>query len=209
MTDPYTPVADPYADLRRLAPEATPGPWRWWGHDGRTIALTTRGYGIAAVMAFARLGMQEAQPVFYKRSTKPEGGYIDGGKFRKAMDIAVRERDYRTDIAKLDHPDAEWIAAADPTTVSALIAERDALADILDAVRAVHGPVDTEAEFYCHDERGDAADEGCASFDECPGHMLPVTVCAECGHGHEDGYPMYRPWPCPTVELLRRIEGER
>lgn len=70
------------------------------------------------------------------------------------------------------------------------------------AALELHSPVETEAEFYCHDDRGRPADEGCATFDECPGHMLPMTVCSECGHDHEDGYPMYRPYPCPTRRAL-------
>lgn len=74
----------------------------------------------------------------------------------------------------------------------------------IDAALRLHSPFEVEAEFYCHDDRGRSADEGCASFDECPGHMLMMMVCVECGHDHEDGYPMYREFPCPT---RRALEG--
>ena len=98
-----------------------------------------------------------------------------------------------------------------PATIALLVpcdasgvASQEALAAIpqVRSVLDLHTPFDTEAEFYCHDDRGRDADEGCASFDECPGHMIQMRVCSECGHDHEDSYPMYRPWPCPTVRAL-------
>jgi hypothetical protein len=72
--------------------------------------------------------MRGAQPTFQVYSPtdydgvgpKPSGR--DGsGVMHPASELAVREVHYRDDIVDIDNPDAQWIAAADPTTILALI----------------------------------------------------------------------------------------
>lgn len=78
-------------------------------------------------------------------------------------------------------------------------------------IRERHTAMTVEAEFYCGDEDAFPEDaEGCpprpgASYpDDCPGHIIAVEVCQDCGHDHDDGYPIYLSYPCPTI---RHLEG--
>lgn len=64
----------------------------------------------------------------------------------------------------------------------------------------IHLPFTEEAEFYCFDD-GSERNWGCASYDDCMGHIVPMRRCAECGHDYEDDRIMFRPWPCRTAEL--------
>lgn len=75
------------ADARRLADAATEGPWYW----RNTLDPLLLGERSKAVMTFARMGMQGAQPQF----RGPDGYLIDAG----------RENLY-------DFPDARFIAAS-------------------------------------------------------------------------------------------------
>lgn len=111
MTAPNIP------ELRRLLAEATPGPWHWSGNERSGPYLATwgsEGLGRCVVMAFKRLGMQSAQPVF-----------VTGGLIQERCPT-VREVPYRDDIIDIDHPDARAIVA--------LRNDVPALLDLLDAV---------------------------------------------------------------------------
>lgn len=68
-------------------------------------------------------------------------------------------------------------------------------------LREIHTPYTEEAEFYCFAD-GTDNNWGCESYDECPGHEIPIEVCSECGHTYEDDRIMYRRWPCPTIKAL-------
>ena len=88
----------------------------------------------------------------------------------------------------------------------------DEVAGVVEALAERHSPYTTEAEFYCGDEEAFPEDaEGCpprpgaSCPDDCPGHIIPVEVCRDCGHDHDDGYPLYRAYPCPT---RRALDGE-
>lgn len=107
--------------LAKLATEATPGPWRWYGQIGRHIMLTTVGRGIVTVMGAKRLGMQGAESTFGVRRAEDRGKWGIGGVMTGASKLAIREVRYRDDIVGIDHPDAAYIAAASPDVVLALV----------------------------------------------------------------------------------------
>lgn len=130
MTDPL----DIDAIRARLA-KATPGPWRWWGHEKGPMCIVSLvpGGGLPFVMGFKRLGMREAQPTFSKGRT-PDG--IHSGLMTPASEMAVREVSYRTDIVGIDHPDAEFIAHA-PADTSFLLEHVHRLRGALDQIARV------------------------------------------------------------------------
>lgn len=103
--------------LRALLEAVTPGPWAWYGDltSHRVYLATVKG-GRRFVMDFRRWGFGGAQPRFQV-----------GGIMRAAADLATREAPYRGDIAEIDHPDARFIAAMNPTTVRALLDEVEGL----------------------------------------------------------------------------------
>ena len=112
--------------LETLAAAATPGEWGWYGSADTEIYLATRDRGRLFIMRFVRKGMQGAQPLL-QPIVKNRGMVraMDHLIFEVAPDATSRDdpRVYRGDIVGIRHPDAAWIAAADPTTVGALIAE--------------------------------------------------------------------------------------
>jgi hypothetical protein len=108
--------------LRALAEKATPGPWAWFGDlASHRIYLATVKGGRRFIMDFRRWGMSGAQPRFQV-----------SGIMRAAKELATREAPYRGDIAEIDHPDARFIAAMNPTTVRALLDEVEGLRARLD-----------------------------------------------------------------------------
>lgn len=112
--------------LKELAKKATPGPWGWFGYVSGPMYLATRHRGRQFVMQFARLGFQDAQPVFQHRDFQEKYG-----RMVKATALAVPEVDYRDDIVDIDNPDAQFIAEASPEKVLALI-------EVLEAVEALN-----------------------------------------------------------------------
>lgn len=90
----------------------------------------------------------------------------------------------------------------------ALRAERDAMAEQIERVRALHRPTTVEA------TQGECAAEECAHGDACP--TIPVGVCAECYRIGEDVYPwayegdglQHVGHPCPTIIALDGDGGE-
>lgn len=119
------PAIDPerLAALRAVAEAATPGPWQWRNYDSTGPDLVAAHSGMLYVMGFARLGMNYAQPTFAEREKK--NGRWTGGLMRKFSEWWKRDE-------KLA-PDARFIAAFDPSTALALIAqaERGAEAETL------------------------------------------------------------------------------
>ena len=117
--------------LRALTDAATPGPWAWYGDlTAHRIYLATVNGGRRFVMDFRRWGMSGAMPRFQV-----------GGIMRTIKELATREAPYRDDIAEIDHPDARFIAAMDPTTVRALL-------DEVERLRAVAAQVPSDVEFF-------------------------------------------------------------
>jgi hypothetical protein len=106
--------------LRQLAETATPGPWRWGGSITDPKLWTVYG-GHVFVMGFERCGMQGAQPTFQVYHNQPHDGT---GIMELASKLAVREVPYRDDIVDIANQDARWIAAADPTTILALLSDK-------------------------------------------------------------------------------------
>ena len=91
--------------LEAKARAARPGPWAWYGNTRMTdVYLATVRGGRNYVMDFVRWGVRGAQPRFNV-----------GGIMRTTKELATGE------CFSIDHPDAAFIAACDPTTVLALI----------------------------------------------------------------------------------------
>ena len=136
--------------LRELAETATPGPWQWYGNTKQyEVYLATTHSGRRFVMDFVRWGMGGAQPRF---QVTIDGEATGGGVMRSLVDLAggdarakekalglpvlgpLFEVDYRRQFVGIGHPDAAWIAAADPQTVLALLDEVDRLRGLVDAI---------------------------------------------------------------------------
>lgn len=112
-------------ELRKIAEEATPGEWMWRGNvDNQEIRLTTRS---KTVMDFVRWGMRCAAPRFQV------DGLMDRADEMVTFEVArhaTSRKDpkvYRGDIVDIRHPDAQFIAAANPSAVLELLAEVDRL----------------------------------------------------------------------------------
>lgn len=114
------------AELRAAAEKATPGPWRWEMnpkcHEARLCGGDPRGgYGAfdLTVMGFRRWGMSNAAPAF----RDPRGVMRRADEFM--VNAAGRDH-HATWFRLLDQLDANHIAAADPSTVLALLDALDA-----------------------------------------------------------------------------------
>lgn len=139
--------------LRELAEKATPGPWSW------NINLASKHVNLEArrntVMAFWRYGMSNAAPAFCRQ----EPCILERAEVHAKI---VPGREHHADwYQTIDHPDANYIAAANPTTILALLAE-------LEGLRAKVNPGSVA------DARGGAGPDGAYVFSdglESPGVM--------------------------------------
>lgn len=106
----------PIDSLKKLAEAATPGPWVWRQHKiSKEIDLAAPHGGGTIVMDFCRQGMQQAQPRFaITMDDEPRGRR--GGILVEASALIERNPE-----KLLRHPDAEWIAAANPLEILSLI----------------------------------------------------------------------------------------
>lgn len=77
----------------------TPGPWTW-NYSAGEFSLRTMDRGMLLVMGFARMGMNSAQPTFFK--WEGEDRERKGGFRLKAQEMGEMH----------DHPDARLIAFA-------------------------------------------------------------------------------------------------
>lgn len=84
----------------------TPGPWTW-NYSAGDFSLRTTDRGMLLVMGFARMGMNNAQPTFFK--WEGDNRERKGGFRVKAQEMGEMH----------DHPDARLIAFA-PTILEAL-----------------------------------------------------------------------------------------
>ncbi|MEU8920380.1 hypothetical protein AB0D10_05490 [Kitasatospora sp. NPDC048545] len=120
---------------------ATPGPWRWRGNtEARHLRLQTPHHGGLTVMDFKRWGMQGARPRFARDHLMyPANEMV-------TYEVAAWSKDiYRKDIVGIEHPDAEFIAAA-REDVPALLARVRELEAAIGAVLALPTATDEELE---------------------------------------------------------------
>jgi hypothetical protein len=111
---------DELGAIEARANAATPGPWQWRGNvDTHHLYL---GNSREVVMAFARWGMQSAQPMFRLKDWLEYARAF--ARYEVAPDATERTdpRVYRGDLRGLRHPDAEFIACA-REDVAALVRE--------------------------------------------------------------------------------------
>lgn len=132
-------MTDPYNALRNaLDAGPTPGPRRWeFNRQHKTVSLVGgRPHFDKTLMSFARWGLDGAAPEF--------NAEIKGDRFnvmRRVCDMPewlapYQGREHHSDwCMNVVHPDAMLIAAADAPTLTALLAERDALAAEVQALR--------------------------------------------------------------------------
>ena len=104
--------------IEARANAARPGPWMWRGNvDIHYVLLQSLAPGRWDVLDFARWGFSNAQPVFTDHKTgmltrpmkEPGGVRFDVCPAATARDDP---RVYRGDFVAINHPDAEFIAAA-------------------------------------------------------------------------------------------------
>jgi hypothetical protein len=125
-------TAQEHAERIALALEAgpTPGPWRW------EINMTNKSIHLVGgrpmfdktVMQFTRWGMGDAAPMFNEA--------IAGDKYNIMTRVSDRSdwiepfpgREHHARwCSRVKHPDANWIEAATPAALTALLSERTAL----------------------------------------------------------------------------------
>lgn len=114
------------SDIRAHLDRITPGSWRWGGNfDSRPAYIDLRSdFSLTPiVMTFDRWGTGGATPSF---SVREPGAHPASGLMTRAHELAKRQYSHRGDIGRVDHPDAEFIAAA-PDYVRHLLAENDRL----------------------------------------------------------------------------------
>ena len=136
-----------------IAP-ARPGTgWHWAGNTSNTghisLSAWVSGHGRCSVMAFWRWGMGGAQPSFIGRDVimRPAVEFVQYEVGNPSI-VGRQNRDhsvYREDISGIAHPIAAHIAAFDPTTARALIAEVLTLREQRDKVLALADDLAREA----------------------------------------------------------------
>jgi hypothetical protein len=69
-------------------------------------------------------------------------------------------------------------------------------------LREIHDPEEVEAEVWLDGPGERVHAELFPDCTDCDGHECVIQVSLECGYTHDGEYPLYRPWPCPTVRAL-------
>lgn len=121
----------------RLGRDATPGKWAWFGNtDAKSIYLATVDRGRVFVMDFVRWGKSGAAPRFngilgMKRAD-------EYAVYEVCLEAKSRddERVYRADFHDIGHPDARYIAFANPENARTLA---EAYLDLLDENARLRG----------------------------------------------------------------------
>ncbi len=107
-------------ELESKARAARPGPWQWYGNTKTyDVQLATVHGGRVFVMDFVRWGMAGAQPRFQIDHRMHTLGELGLGEHPMGPQFEVP---YRRQFLGIGHPDAQHIAANDPSTTLALIA---------------------------------------------------------------------------------------
>lgn len=116
-------------ELVRKAKAARPGPWAWFGNSKmHDVYLATVRGGRVFVMDFARWGMTNGQPRFQIDHRMVTLGDLAKSEHPFGPKFEVP---YRRDFNGIGHPDAEHIAANDPSTTLALIARIHELEELV------------------------------------------------------------------------------
>lgn len=134
-------------DLRKIAEQATPGPWHWSGNaDNRQLYLATwiKGAGRCQVMDFERWGMQGAVPRFLDddslmMETAKDLMVYEVARNQNLPDDTPRNHPkvYRADVVDVRHPNARFMAAANPGAVLALLTRLEQVEAAVARVRAI------------------------------------------------------------------------
>lgn len=121
----------------------TPGNWLWSGYrSARSLQLLSDAPRRPVVMLFERWGMNDAAPSFaVGRVEKVLGGSPEGHRTVPAVGIMTRADELVPEpdgdrITTIDHPDAQFLAAA-PGYVRDLLSEVDRLRAERDALHIV------------------------------------------------------------------------
>jgi hypothetical protein len=81
---------------------------------------------------------------------------------------------------------------------------------LAERLRAIHGPMEQEVEHWFDPVKGRSPSCSLKCDDRtCEGHTATIEVCRECGHGHDGETPVFRAWPCPTLDALSAAEAQR
>lgn len=117
--------------LRNIAEAATPGPWHWSGNakmNNLYLATWIKGVGRCSVMDFERWGMQQAIPRFLDDDSLMMQTAKDLLVFEVARNQGLPDdtpssdpRVYRQEVVDVRHPNAKFMAAANPEVVLALL----------------------------------------------------------------------------------------
>lgn len=167
-----------YDELRKLAETATPGPRQWKVNRKYREVILMGGvpkYDLT-ILSFARWGMSGATVCFLQNPTPYFNNLIT-----KAQDMAVPHtgREHHSEwYANIDNPDAQFIARTDPSTILALLEERDrlhsALRSIIDRLLVRGGGITTCA--FCF--TGNTNPNDIRHREDCP---IPAASAALCG----------------------------
>jgi hypothetical protein len=125
--------------LKALALAASKGPWRWELNEDSKSAQLVGGRPMfdKYVMDFARWGMGGAAPRFNDAIASGEYNIME--RVEKYGAVVPGREHHANWFKDIDHPDAQWIAAANPATVLELISERDELRAEIEQMRADAG----------------------------------------------------------------------
>ncbi len=148
MSDTHTTEALDLAPIKARHEAAREGPWRWYGNTDRDVYLATVHGGRVFVLNQSVEFECDVDNCVNEhcdhRNVRPILRFQKGGWMQDAREFAVPEVDYRTDIATIEHPDAEFIAHA-RADVPALIAEVERLRETIHrAIGDVHALTDDQ-----------------------------------------------------------------
>jgi len=77
--------------------------------------------------------------------------------------------------------------------------------EALRGIVALHSPQYQEVEVWIDGPGEEIHEARWPDCHECQGHMVAMRVCTECGYEHDGESPVFRPWPCPTLEALQAV----
>ena len=134
-------------ELRKVAEAATPGPWHWSGNTKNNqlyLATWIKGAGRCQVMDFVRWGMHSAAPRFLDDESLMMQSAKDLVVYEVARNQGLPDetpsndpRVYRQDIVDVRHPNARFLAAANPEVILALLTQLEQAQLTVERAKAV------------------------------------------------------------------------